>query len=341
MSKINRKSSEALHGLTIFRFVAALYIFLFHCHIRFRLDIPDSFQSILKNGAVGMSFFFVLSGFVLAWSSRGGIKENYFKHRIARIYPAYLLMGVLTLPLLLNFDIYKFLSVIILFLTGMQAWYPQSFPIWHFSGSWSISVELFFYLCFPFILPYVRKKPVTWLVFAFVSSSLVIPIAIALDGKHMMPNYYMSPLHRLPEFILGISLGVIYSNGFRLLKSKLLLSIISIIVLASIATWNNYSYLYNNYLSLPCIAVLILALASTEIKRNIITNILIYLGEISYSFYLMQLPLNLYVNFYRHDLGVIPNHLIWIALGIINIILAALCFEIIEKNNRIKNFLLR
>ncbi|HFT5251501.1 TPA: acyltransferase family protein, partial [Escherichia coli] len=142
-----------LHGLTIFRFVTAFYVFLFHCNLRYKADISDWLQSVINNGAIGMSFFFVLSGFVMAWASRNGIKENYYRSRIARIFPAYLAMGLITAPFLFEYNITQITTYVLLFLTTAQSWFPDSFSQWNFGGSWSVSTEMFFYLVFPFLLP--------------------------------------------------------------------------------------------------------------------------------------------------------------------------------------------
>lgn len=64
-----------------------------------------------------MSFFFVLSGFVMAWASRNGIKENYYRSRIARIFPAYLVMGLITVPFLFEYNITQITTYVLLFLT--------------------------------------------------------------------------------------------------------------------------------------------------------------------------------------------------------------------------------
>lgn len=85
------KPKSELHGLTIFRFVVAFYVFIFHCNIRYSVDfrvylgngINELILKFIKNGAVGMSFFFVLSGFVLAYASRNGLRKDYFRARIA------------------------------------------------------------------------------------------------------------------------------------------------------------------------------------------------------------------------------------------------------------------
>ncbi|WP_265094021.1 acyltransferase family protein [Cronobacter malonaticus] len=185
------EAKKELHGLTIFRFVAAFYVFIFHCNIRYGIDFRnlvgieanDYIIKFLKNGAVGMSFFFVLSGFVLAYASSNGIRKDYFLSRIARIYPAYIALGIITLPFIFMYDMKHIMAYLALFITSTQSWFAGSFTAWNFSGSWSISTEMFFYVTFPFLFPIIKKNPYTSLTLAIIASSLISPISSIVDSK--------------------------------------------------------------------------------------------------------------------------------------------------------------
>ena len=54
-----------IRSLTGFRFIAALYVFLFHCHSRWPIVGKGWLSNFLSQGAVGMTMFFMLSGFIL------------------------------------------------------------------------------------------------------------------------------------------------------------------------------------------------------------------------------------------------------------------------------------
>ncbi|MGX5152719.1 acyltransferase family protein [Enterobacter hormaechei] len=329
-----------LHGLTIFRFVTAFYVFLFHCNLRYKADISSWGQSIIGNGAIGMSFFFVLSGFVMAWASRNGIKENYYRSRIARIIPAYLVMGIITLPFLSEYDFTHTVTYLLLFITTTQSWFPQSFSQWNFGGSWSVSTEMFFYVVFPFVLPLVQKRPVTILIIAVLVSSLIIPISMVLTNSAAFPHYYVSPIHRLPEFISGVSLGCIFAQGLRIKRLNISLLIFAIILLLFLSPTNNSGWMQNNYVTLPATCILVYCLASARINKNLFTLPLIYLGKISYSFYLMQLPIMIYITLYHDTLISLPTWLIWCILAAINLVMASACYHFVEDNKKIKSFIM-
>ncbi|EPJ8277311.1 TPA: acyltransferase [Citrobacter freundii] len=332
---------DDLHGLTIFRFLTAFYVFLFHCNLRYKADVPEWLQSIIGNGAVGMSFFFVLSGFVLAWASRNGIKENYYRSRVARIFPAYLAMGLLTAPFLLEYKATHSIVYVLLFATTSQSWFPDSFNQWHFGGSWSISTEMFFYLTFPLIFPLIKKRPIVALCIAILASSVIIPISILLTGSAMFPYYYVSPIHRLPEFVAGVAAGCIFTQGFRFSRFNSALFITAILLLLFISPYNNTAWMNRNYVTVPATCFIVYYLASSTININKITQPFIYLGKISYSFYLMQIPIMIYISKNNDMLANLPVWFIWTVLAIINLIMASACYHFIEDNKTIKSTILK
>lgn len=326
-----------LHGLTIFRFVSAFYVFLFHCNLRYKADTSEWLGQVISNGAIGMSFFFVLSGFVMAWASREGIKKDYLRSRIARIFPAYLAMGIVSLPFLFQYD-FKFSSTFFLiFITATQSLLPNTFGQWHFGGSWSVSTEMFFYLVFPLLLPLINKKPLPVLFISVVASSVIIPISMLMVNNPAFPTYYVSPLHRLPEFVSGVALGCMFVQGLRLPRGKLLLLILSVASLLFISPYNNNGWMRNNYITLPAICFIIYYLSSADIRKNIYTSPLIYLGKISYSFYLMQLPIMIYITKHQDLLSSFSTWLVWLVLAAINLIMAAACYHFVEDNKAIKS----
>lgn len=328
-----------LQGITIFRFVAAFYVFIFHLNLRFPIEFPNILNKFIGNGAAGMTFFFVLSGFVMAWSSKSGIREHYFKARFLRIYPAYLLMGAISLPLILDIELYKIPPSIILFTTGMQSFIPSSFNLWNFGGSWSVSTELFFYMVFPFLYPIIKKHPVVSLALSYIISSLIVPFAYIIGGDSAFPYYYVSPMHRLPEFVAGVSVGVLYSTGRLRINSaiiKISLSIVSILLLMFVSTFHNSGYMNCNFSTVLATMILILVMANTRVNNGVLTTPLIYLGKISYSFYLMQIPLLMYVEKNKYSLDMFSSSHMWIILGVINVALAALSFHLVEERFSLK-----
>lgn len=331
-------TDNKLHGLTIFRFVSAFYVFLFHCNIRFPIDAPAWIERFIRNGAIGMTFFFVLSGFVMAWSSRHGLRKDYIKARILRIYPAYIFMGILTIPFLFEISTKEALSSVFLFTFGLQAWIPQTFPIWNFGGSWSVSVEIFFYFIFPIIFPLVLSKPIRCLSISILISALIIPIAMTFNDSNLFPSYYMIPIYRLPEFISGIAISVLLFKNRWIPNKKILLTLstLAIFAIIFISTKNNDAFLRKNIVTLPMTLIIIYSLSVSNIAKNVFTSIFIYLGKISYSFYLMQLPIMMFFDRYKHLFNNYDTYLLWIVAAIINLGMSIISYHFIEERFSLK-----
>ena len=81
---------SVLPRLTALRAFAAVFVFSYHMQlfgVAFNGHLPFDI------GYSGVSFFFILSGFVLAWSTTPGLSPwTFYRRRLARIYPIYLVM---------------------------------------------------------------------------------------------------------------------------------------------------------------------------------------------------------------------------------------------------------
>ncbi|MHA1056258.1 acyltransferase family protein [Enterobacter mori] len=279
--------------------------------------------------------FFVLSGFVLTWAHKDGIRKGYYKNRMIRIYPAYLFMGLLTIPFLFGMEYNKIIASLILFLTASQSWFPESFSVWNFGGSWSVSTEFFFYLCFPAFFKFIKLRPLAITILALIISSLIFPISASINenSSGIFPNLYISPIHRLPEFVFGMGLGMLFTKteGFKYFATLLLAFIAPVIVLLFAAPLNNKAFIANNLLIVPSTGILIWAFATIKINEKFLTNIFVYLGKSSYSFYLMQLPIMLYLDKNKSNFDHYSWETMWIIIFFLNCILTIVCYELIEK----------
>lgn len=278
-----------IDSLTSFRFITALVVFIFHCyiHLGFKLDIKF-IDVFFKHGAVFMTGFFVLSGFIMThvyqkwdFSKPSLIKEFYLK-RFAKIYPVYIVATILFFTFFANeFTSREWARIIVndLFLT--QGFFKNMFTLGFNGGTWSLSVEMFLYALFPFLILISGKSPkILW--FALGLSLIVTLNAITDRADHIYPN----PIMRLCDFMAGI--------GFYALKDKPLFRRrdfhIAVILLLVVST----AFLSNraNFMGCHTLSVFLFGawVACTYHSKSwIYTNKpLIFLGLISYSFYIWQ-----------------------------------------------------
>lgn len=339
MTSTNNITRKKMDGVTILRFIAAFYVFIFHINMRVPVNFGELINKTISNGVIGMSIFFMLSGFVLTYNYYGSLSNNYFRKRIARIFPAYLFCGLLTLPFLLSSDasFLKMIASIFLFVTGMQSWIYQTFDFWNFSGTWSISVELFFYALFPFLIKNINKNNVIYvLLFSYLSSALLIPLSDIIQGPVVWSVYYATPIYRLPEFVVGVCIAILFLYGYRVNHYTWLLSILLFLYAT---TQQNNNSMGVNYLTIPAISIMLLHLAKINIKNNIANRAIIYFGDISYSFYLMQLPILYYLDHNKNSFILNYGLFSWLVLFVINTAMASLSYHFLEKNDKIRKII--
>ncbi|MFJ8980027.1 acyltransferase family protein [Streptomyces sp. NPDC102282] len=196
------------------RWAAALMVFFFHVkNFRYFDDEGQTYATwAFGPGAVGVTFFFILSGFVLAWSARPGDKVvSFWRRRLARIYPVHVVTTLVALALAFTVvPVLKpkggYLEVAANFLM-VNAWTNDW---WHGINpvSWSLVCESFFYLCFPALYAVLRRmgpKALTVLVALCVLTVMVLPAVNRSLDTGMVP--YCFPLARFPEFVLGVAVA--------------------------------------------------------------------------------------------------------------------------------------
>lgn len=304
MTQIQTSKQEVL-ALTGLRAVAALLVFAFHIHIRWPLTENGWIDQLLSQGAVGMSVFFILSGYILAYTYAGRTfsLNSYFTARIARIYPVYIAAGILALPWLAIvfkdgfIGIARGVALILANTLMIQAWFPQLFGYWNNPAAWSLSVEAFFYLLFPFIVIGLQKLTKRGLVasLAMAYCLAVMPGFIyAVFEPRPTPAlsiFYAMPIFRLPEFVFGIT---IYLLRNELRRFSFFGGFAALVLLAYLSTLGDILPLFvlHNWVAVPLIGVLIISLAEGvgAMSKLLSTRPAVYAGKISFCFYMFQFP---------------------------------------------------
>jgi peptidoglycan/LPS O-acetylase OafA/YrhL len=312
---------NTLPALTSLRFFAAMAIIAFHFSINNAAMIPSFLYSIVKQGNLAVNFFFVLSGFVLAYNylDKPVDAQRFWIARFARVYPVYLLALLLSVPAYLTTvaataDYPLGLTVTSLFaeLTLLQAWFPINQCGGINCPGWSISAEAFFYLTFPFLGVYLAKVATRRALFA---ASFIWVIAIAINvplwliytemsdtaAKTVFGNIIsFNPLLNLSAFVVGLAAGLAFlrrrpvtatakPHQSTLLEIGALLLALIVIAYSGIP-----SALLRTGIASPLFALIIytLALGDGYIARLLSYRFLLVLGEASYAIYILQVPLS-------------------------------------------------
>lgn len=323
-----------LAPLTSLRFFAAALV-VFEHYFGFRY------------GHAGVSFFYVLSGFILAYNYGGrlsspGALRAFFAKRIARLYPIHVLTLVAALPPALLIDFRQHLAwappAFLANLFLLQSFVPEKLVYFGFNSvSWSISDEAFFYAVFPIagaILCKSRSAAV-WIGLAALWLALAsLAVAwrqIGLDPTYEHWFFYINPLVRLTEFVAGMVIGL----GFGAAKRKTASSGREVAALATAALAIGAAYhiperagsmTYALLFILPSLwVVATFARGAGAISRLLSAPFMVLLGEASFALYMThQLFLRYLLLVFGESL---PLKLIALALATPMAVLAFLWFE--------------
>jgi peptidoglycan/LPS O-acetylase OafA/YrhL len=332
--KIERHGTSRVVSLDVLRFFAAMCIVFGHIHIII-FPVKDTWANwaFFEIRSIGMTLFFILSGFVISLNYQvlgkmGCSLKLYFIHRFSRIYPLFLLIFIYEILFASNpikgipiGDLYR---IFYSYLTLTQSWFYDVvgityLPLLVFGISWSLSVEFFFYLVYPFVEKvskalnikdfkrclYVFMSVFFIILFIYYQYSLseVQSEGINFDWGAVRWFVYFSPYLSVFEFIIGCILGRIYLQAptewtpfeCRFRKWFLAISVMGLFVLYTILVSRIYPrsyvqygafYLLSRGLS-PFLAYIVFYVARyVRIRKG--QALAILLGDLSYPIYLVH-----------------------------------------------------
>lgn len=274
--------------------------------------LPGPITQVFDYGYFGVTFFFVLSGFVLTWSARPDVPTStFYWRRFARIWPAHFVALLLAIPVfytlqaipegsfLKPFD----LGILLLSVVLLQGWAAN--PGIFYSGNpaaWTLTVEALFYALHPwvsrFLIPLAKRG-------AIILAAAVVSIAFAYRlGVALWPESALSavpvPVQRVPEFILGMALAWAMRSGWRprihpfVGIGSMGLVIAAIILGARAGGGALFSYIpvFSNEMFTVACALAIISLASASLRGKRASLFAspgqVKLGEWSFAFYLVH-----------------------------------------------------
>lgn len=308
---------------------------LFLYKIRFISDI-------FLRANVGVSYFFILSGFIMIVAYHRKEKIGYldfYRNRVARIYPLYI-VGLLLYFFTRYSDVSFYKTFLYLF--GIQSWIPGKALILNFPG-WSISVEFLFYLIFPWLYNYLYSKgnKSIWIIAVLiwigtqVFSNLYIN-SPAYKGPHTESHEFSHyfPLWHINEFLIGNIAGLLFVKNRKEKNYDLAVVVFFIaIILSLIFIPLNF---HNGLMAVFFVPVIYLISCNNGlITKFFALKPLEFLGEISYAIYIIHIPVLYIVRSVLWDYFQISesNTLFWIYMPVLMIVSAGF-YQFIEKPMR-------
>lgn len=314
-----------LPALTSLRFFAAFAVFLHHF-----TTTSGNFETIgFAAASHGVAFFFVLSGFILAYSypalATWRDRRAFLVARFARIWPAHVAAIVavcIAIPFLFAQASWWQVATN---LTMTQTWLPFTEFNYSINGpSWSIATEFFFYFCFLFLILDFRR---TW--HWKLATSLLVAVALIMLGSFLHIGwssatawidresllYEFAPA-RLFEFTIGMCAAFLWRAMHQHVNSgsRLLWTLAEIVAIASVLVTSRMMFVYRNFflvsaagywfgsfsITLPAITLItVMAFQKGAVSSFLAIKPFVLLGEISYSIYLFHGTV-LYVIFFKY-----------------------------------------
>lgn len=313
-----------LPALTSIRFFAALWVATFHMRAMNSFTFSDRVMSHLSSiGYCGVSFFFVLSGFILVYTYAGrtASKREFWQARFARIYPALAFCLLITAPGFFYVCVHMrahdpqisspewywiaphMWLAAVLSVTLLEAWLPQTALAWNMPN-WSLSVEAFFYFCFPFLLPRLSRLSRTSLL-AIIPAGWLLTLLCSLAYMHFQPDgpvtlktvgFWINavkfhPLLRLPEFLTGMATGLLFLRSQPNRKHAwplVLAGLGAVAVIAALSPRIPYVVIHTALLG-PAFAAIVYGIALRPAGLGALEyRWMQALGEASYPFYLLH-----------------------------------------------------
>jgi peptidoglycan/LPS O-acetylase OafA/YrhL len=352
---VEKRKPARLNGLTGLRTFAAINIVLFH------FSNPSWFgwfAPVVNAGYASVSFFILLSGFVLAYNYAGRARDGaldkarFWEARFTRLYPIYLLSLLLSWRNVpgeyLSHTHAMFWSGMVLSPLLLQGWIPEIATFLN-TPAWTMSAESAYYVAFPWLAKgkkpasvagYLPKMAVIW---ALGMLPGLLYIAINPDGIAHPDRWSVgpwltvlkfTPLPHLASFVFGImlaNLDELVPRGGRL---RLLLGVGGFLATFGILELGPrvpYAIIHDGLL-MPLFGCIILGLSGENpLARGLGWAPLVFVGEASYCLYLLHFNLwNLIHDSHVLDWSGLARFDPWISYVLL-IALAVLALHAVEK----------
>jgi peptidoglycan/LPS O-acetylase OafA/YrhL len=285
---------------------------------------------IINNAYVFVGFFFLISGFVLAYNyaDRAVLsKRRFYIARLSRVYPTYLLVLALSVPFLLEewhaHTPHDFYLGLILTPLALQGWSPILATFWNTVG-WTLPAEIMLYGVFPFLLLGLRrmdpmlKTPlrlavailIVWAIgiTPHVSYLLLNPDHLTEPATRYTYAYWLRVLKYTPclylcTFTAGVLLARLHAMLELTSRQRLAMALSALTAIGLFFAYGSARTPYvlvHGALLLPLFATLLLALCGGNAVTSLLSwKPLVLFGETTFALYLLHFNAFLLIHFYH------------------------------------------
>lgn len=337
-----------ISSLTSLRGIAAWWVVIYHFREALGLQSGSHLLNAIDKGYLAVDFFFILSGFVIfinyhssfAHPSFQSLREFLVK-RLARVYPLHLvimlifLVSPLALKLFSNeglvsdrYDPYYYLASLLM----IQNWGFFDDLAWNIPA-WSISTEFGAYLVFPLVAVILQKwfNSHLWHLLALLLLSIALVFIFKMIGYSSLGDGIPSIglIRCLIEFSMGAVSGHFYLNYLQERKAVGYWSLVAALFLLTVTI----IFKLPDFIFIPSIFTLLIIFVAVDkhiMKPVLEVRFLLYLGQISYSTYLVHYLIKDWIKFLSNQIGLIQ----FIAYMLIVFLSSVILYRFIETPGR-------
>jgi peptidoglycan/LPS O-acetylase OafA/YrhL len=300
-----------LTALTGLRTLLALSIVFFH----FTPPHMEIFSPVFNNGFVFVGFFFLISGFILAYNYAERptplVKRDFWVARFSRLYPVYLVALALSFQMLQSEwtarSHAEFFQGILLTPLLLQGWLPNLATFWN-TVAWTLSCEFMLYLAFPWLiripLPERPSRLIALLLTLWIVGLVPHTLYILLNPDHLAggadrytSTFLIRALKYTPPayictFLCGVTLGRLQARLTLAARQRFLLAACSLLVLGLtfyLALPHVPYILLHGGLLLPLFAALTIGLSGPHLLSSAFSfRPLVFIGQSTFCLYLLH-----------------------------------------------------
>lgn len=339
-----------IESIQILRGLAALSVVMFH--YRFYL-VPNGADFTIPNklfgwGSIGVDLFFVISGFIMVFvtnENKSGVGSTlkFLENRLTRILPTYyiiLLFAFFTGGAMSTFHYPDKVSNLISALT-FHPYLSDTAPLYTpksgmFNVRWTLNYEIYFYIAFAVCLLFKHRviSLAAWFLAPIITAYLLTSsFTLSTSGYQfhsVLARFLTNPI--ILEFGVGVLAG--YSYLFLHKKVHFKSCCLSFLAIIAVSIGITFKYLHG-YSLISAVAffflVLIFAIQNNQIL-NFAPKFLITLGNVSFSWYLIHVPLASFISgkvekIYPNSMHTTTG---FILLLVVSIPIAILCHKYLE-----------
>lgn len=338
--------NSRIAGLDVFRVLAVLVVLMFHTCTNHGCDFGFA-NGFVRMGAVFMSGFFMLSGYVLFanYSDRnvmekGNLKQFYLK-RLIGIFPLYFFVSIVYMIFCSSESLKQNLILFPIETLGLQSHFSTLFDVSHNSGTWFISCLFFCYLLFP-LMQETTKQMGSKAKFASIAACYFILLFAPVVVHTFSTNgIYEFPFFRALEFFIGVNLcalkpAIESRTRLRFIGSlwtfiaelAILFALLTVAVKMNISVGN---YMLYGFATLPLFMLMITTLSMVKNQALSNSKLLRFGAKISFAFFLAQTFNNEIEDFIFNSLNIESNGIKIAIPFVVCSILAVAMHYLIEK----------